>query len=138
MCNRSVTIDQIVKDRFNIRLIESKWVDDVEKLVYAVLQKRYENGQDLTTVKFEELYQQVAAQARDALSVETEVELHDKMEDFLSSNIDGSDNPYTMDESGSNSPCAMNVDISSDDSTDMLAHIFNSTLDVTSNEKNKK
>ncbi|XP_026812755.1 uncharacterized protein LOC113553568 [Rhopalosiphum maidis] len=131
MCNRSTTIDQIVKDRFNIRLIESKWVDKVEKLVYAALQKRNEDGQDLTTVKFEELYKEVGARARDALPVEMEVEFHEKMEDFLSSNIDGSDNPYNMNSSESSSPCATNVDIPSDASSDnMLADIFDSTLDV--------
>jgi len=130
MCDRSTTIDQIIKDRFNIRLIESKWVDKVEKLVYAALQKRHEDGQDLTTVKFEELYKEVGARARDALPVEMEVEFHEKMEEFLSSNIDGSDNPYNMNSSESNSPYATNVNIPSDASSDTLADIFDSTLDV--------
>jgi len=131
MCNRSTTIDQIVKDRFNIRLIESKWVDKVEKLVYAALQKRNEDGQDLTTVKFEELYKEVGARARDALPVEMEVEFHEKMEDFLSSNIDGSNNPYNMNSLEPSSSCAKNVDIPPDASSDnMLADVFDNTLDV--------
>lgn len=137
MCNRSTTIDQIIKDRLSIRLIETKWVDEVEKLVYAALQKRNKDGQDLTTVKFEELYQDVRAHARDALSVEMEAELHKKMEDFLSSNIDGSDNPYTIQLSESKSPSAINVDIPSGASSDILADIPDSTLDITSNEKTK-
>jgi len=66
-----------------------------------------------------------------------EIEFHEKMEDFLSSNLDGTDNPYTMNLSGSNSPCAINVDIPSDVSSDMLAEIFDSALDVTSNGKTK-
>jgi len=53
-----------VKDRLSIRLIETKWVNKVEKLTYAVLKKRNKKGQDLTTVKFEELYQEVSAKAR--------------------------------------------------------------------------
>ncbi|XP_022165234.1 uncharacterized protein LOC111030134 [Myzus persicae] len=121
MCNRSTTIDQIVKDRLYIRLIETKWVEKVEKLIYAALQKRNKEGQDLTTVKFEELYQEVSAKARDALPVEMETELHEKMEDFLSSDIDGSDNPYTMNLSASNSSCAVNVDTPFDGSSHMLA-----------------
>lgn len=142
MCNRSTTIDQIVKDRFNIRLIESKWVDKVEKLVYAALQKKHEDGQDLTTVKFEELYKEVGARARDALPVEMEVEFHDKMENFLSSNIDGSDNPYNMNLSESTSPCVENVDIPSTASTStvssaMLGDTFDTTLDVTEKLKPK-
>ncbi|XP_015368079.1 PREDICTED: uncharacterized protein LOC107164683 [Diuraphis noxia] len=133
MCNRSTTIDQIVKDRLCIRLIETKWVDKVEKLIYAVLKKRNKKDQDLTTVKFEELYQEVSAKARDALPIEMETELHEKMEDFLSSNIDGSDNPYTMNLSASNSSCALNVDTHSDNSSHMLIDSFDSNLDVTTN-----
>jgi len=53
-----------VKDRLIIRLIETKWVEKVEKLIYAALQKRNKKGQDLTTVKFEALYQEVSAKAR--------------------------------------------------------------------------
>jgi len=53
-----------VKDRLCIRLIETKWVEEVEKLIYAALQKRNKEGQDLTTVKFEDLYQEVCAKAR--------------------------------------------------------------------------
>lgn len=36
----------------------------MENLIYAALQRRYEDGQDLTTVKFEELYQEVCPHAR--------------------------------------------------------------------------
>jgi len=53
-----------VKDRISIRLIETKWVDKVENLIYVALQKRNDRGQDLTTVKFEELYQDVCEIAR--------------------------------------------------------------------------
>jgi len=53
-----------IKDRISIRLIETKWIDEVEKLIYATLQKRNEKGQDLTTVKFEELYKDVCAKSR--------------------------------------------------------------------------
>jgi len=53
-----------VKDRITIRLIETKWIDKVEKLIYTTLQKRNENGQDIYTVKFEELYRDVCAKAR--------------------------------------------------------------------------
>ncbi|KAL4089051.1 hypothetical protein QTP88_024129 [Uroleucon formosanum] len=117
MCNRSATIDQIVKDRLSIRLIETKWVDKVEKIIYLVLQKRNKMGQDLITVKFEELYQEVSVKARDLLSFKMEIELHENMKDFLSSNIDGSDNPYTMNLSDSNSSSAVNVDTPSDGSS---------------------
>lgn len=137
MCNRSTTIDEIVKDRLSIRLIETKWVDKVENLIYFALQKRNEGGQDSTTVKFEELYQDVSAMARDVLPIKLEEELHEKMNDFLSSNIDGCDNPYTMNLSESNSPSAVNVDTASDGSSDMLNDILDITLDVTTNEKTK-
>jgi len=56
-----------------------------------------------------------------------EIELHEKMEDFLSSNIDGSDNPYTMNLSVSNSPCAVNVDTHSDSSSHMLIDSYDNT-----------
>lgn len=72
----------------------------------------------------------------DALPVEMEVEFHDKMENFLSSNIDGSDNPYNMNLSESTSSCAANVDIPSNASSDMLGDTFDTTLDAT-NEKLK-
>jgi len=72
----------------------------------------------------------------DALPVEMEVEFHDKMENFLSSNIDGSDNPYNMNLSESTSPCAVDVDIPSTASSAMLGDTFDTTLDVT-NEKLK-
>ncbi|XP_003244164.1 uncharacterized protein LOC100573712 [Acyrthosiphon pisum] len=137
MCNRSTTIDEIVKDRISIRLIETKWVDKVENLVYVALQKRNEGGQDSTTVKFEELYQDVCTMARDVLPVEMENELHEKMNDFLSSNIDGSDNPYTMNLSESNSPRAVNVDTPSGSSSNVLNDILDITLEVTTNEKTR-
>ncbi|CAI6364090.1 unnamed protein product [Macrosiphum euphorbiae] len=111
MCNRSTTIDEIVKDRISIRLIETKWVDEVKNLIYLALQKRNERGQDLTTVKFEELY--------NVSPMEMENKLHEKINDFLSSNIDGSDNHYTMNLSESNSPCAVNVDINDTPSDDV-------------------
>jgi len=62
-----------------------------------------------------------------------ETELHEKMEDFLSSNIDGSINPYTMNLSASNSPCAVNVDTNSDSSSHMLIDSFDSNIDITAN-----
>ncbi|CAI6360659.1 unnamed protein product [Macrosiphum euphorbiae] len=140
MCNRSTTIDEIVKDRICIRLIETKWVDKVENLIYVALQKRNERGQDLTTVKFEEMYQDVCEIARDGLPMRMENELHEKMNDFLSSNIDGSDNPYTMNLSESNSPSAVNVDTNdtpSDGSSDVFNDILDITLGVSTNEKTK-
>jgi len=71
------------------------------------------------------------------LPVEMENELHEKMNDFLSSNIDGSDNPYTMNLSESNSPSAVNVNTPSDGSSNMLNDILDITLDVSTNEKTK-
>lgn len=65
-----------------------------------------------------------------------EIEFHKKFKDFVLSNLDGSDNPYTMNLSRSDSPCDME-DVSSDISSDTLAEMFDSTLDVSSNGKNK-
>jgi len=53
-----------VKDWISIRLIETKWVDKVENLIYVALQKLNDGGRDSTTVKFEELYQAVREMAR--------------------------------------------------------------------------
>lgn len=74
----------------------------------------------------------------DALPVEMEVEFHDKMENFLSSNIDGSDNPYDMNLSESTSPCVANVDIPSHASSDILGDTSDTTLDVTNEKLNPK
>ncbi|KAL4088996.1 hypothetical protein QTP88_024074 [Uroleucon formosanum] len=125
-----------VKDRLIIRLIETKFVDNVEKLIYLKLQKQNEMGQDLTTVKFEELYKGFSVKARDLLSITMEFKLHENMNDFLSSNIDGSDNPYTINSSESNSSSAVNAD-TPDSSSNMLNEVSDNTLDVTSNEKTK-
>lgn len=76
----------------------------------------------------------------DLLSINMEFELHENMNDFLSSNIDGCNNPYTMNLSESNYFSAVNADTPSDgssDKSDMLNYVSDSTLDVTSNEKIK-
>jgi len=74
----------------------------------------------------------------DALPLKMESELHEKMSDFVSSNIDGSDNPYTMNISQSNSLSAVNADTHSDCSSNMLNDIsFVSSLNFTTNEKTK-
>jgi len=76
----------------------------------------------------------------DGLPMKMENELHEKMNDFLSSNIDGSDNPYTMNLSESNSPSAVNVDSNntpSDGSSDVFNDILDITLGVSTNEKTK-
>jgi len=103
--------DKLVKDHMRMRLTESGWIDKVNGLVKEAITKRLENGQATNKIKFEQLYTDVIKQARDLVTVEMEDELHQKVSEYMSVDLDNTGETSSTHVSSTD----VSLDISTDD-----------------------
>ncbi|XP_050421033.1 uncharacterized protein LOC126833634 [Adelges cooleyi] len=98
----STDFEKLVKDHLRMRLMESGWTAQLNEMIKNSVKARLAAGQVLSTIKFEQLYKDVAIEARDSLSSDMELELHTKMNEYLSLNLEDNDDEETNCNNGNN------------------------------------
>ncbi|XP_050544060.1 uncharacterized protein LOC126907073 [Daktulosphaira vitifoliae] len=99
----STDYEKLVKDHLRMRLIESGWSENLNEIIKNSVKERLAGGQFINAIKFEQLYQDVALKARDLISPNMELEIHTKLNEYLSLNLENEededdDNLFSSDE----------------------------------------